>query len=67
MGMCMGGYCGKCHGGMKLVARLLVLANVYWLNWEWWTFVGALLVLAGVVKMAKPMCPCCEADMKKKK
>lgn len=57
---CMGGMCAKCHGGMKIVLGLLVLANVNYLRWDWWTFVGAVLILAGIAKFIKPACPHCE-------
>lgn len=65
---CSGGTCIKCRGGMKLVLGLLVLANVYYLNWAWATFIGAVLVLAGIAKMAKPSCGHCDTcEMPKRK
>lgn len=66
-GYCNGGMCNKCKGGFKLVLGLLVLANVYYLNWSWWTFLGTILVLGGIAKMVKPCCPHCDCNMSMKK
>jgi hypothetical protein len=30
------------------------------LNWPWWTFVGAVIALAGLVRLIKPNCPHCK-------
>jgi uncharacterized membrane protein HdeD (DUF308 family) len=45
----------KYKGAGMLVLGLLVLANVYWLNLDWATFIGALLVLGGLLKFVMPM------------
>jgi len=34
-----------------LILGLLVLANVYAVNLDWATFIGAILVLGGIVKL----------------
>jgi len=57
---CTMGMCSKCWGLMKLVLGLLILGNVYYLKWDWFTFIGSLLVLMGLVKMVKPACPHCK-------
>jgi uncharacterized membrane protein YjjB (DUF3815 family) len=58
---CRMGWCHRCHGVKLFIVGLLILANVYWINWPWWTFVGALFVLGGLVKMAWPTCGHCKA------
>lgn len=45
----------KGKGAGMLVLGLLILANVYFAVADWWTFFGALLVLAGFVKLVMPM------------
>jgi uncharacterized membrane protein HdeD (DUF308 family) len=52
----MCGMCGRCHGGMKLVAGLVFLANQFYANYDPWAVVGALLVLGGLSRMAMTMC-----------
>ncbi len=67
---CHEGMCSKCKGGFKIVLGLLVLANVNYLMWSWWTFLGAVLILAGIAKWIRPCCPhceMCEMPMKKRK
>jgi len=46
-----GMYKGK--GWMILVLGILVLLNVYVVALDWATFIGVILVLAGIVKLAK--------------
>jgi len=41
-------------GVMMLVLGLLVLANVYFPVLSWGAFIGAVLVLAGIVKLVMP-------------
>ena len=46
------------HKGLAMIILGgLVLANVYWLELGWGTFVGAVLVLGGLVKMVHS-CKC---------
>ena len=47
----------KWHGAKMLILGLLVLANVYWPTVDWFTFVGIILVLGGLMKL---MMPCCK-------
>ena len=50
-------HCGHSHkgkGAMALIVGLLVFANIYWMNFSWAQFVGGLLVLAGIIKLAIP-------------
>ena len=56
---CMGGMCSKCHGSMKLVAGLLIWANAYFTYADPWAFLGGLMVVGGLLKLAKPGCPHC--------
>ena len=44
------GHKGK--GVMMLILGLLVLANAYWSAIDWAMFIGAVLTLGGVCKMA---------------
>ena len=58
--MCHHGMCTKCHAGKLLVLGVLVILNTLWSFVSWGIFIGALLVLGGLVKLVKPMCPHCE-------
>ena len=57
------------HGLWTLVVGALILVNFYLLEWEWWMFIGVLLMAMGVVKMLVPdtYCKPAEAPAKKKK
>ena len=55
---CCDGYCTKCAAMMKIVLGAVVPANYWWNFLDWWLLVGAVLVLAGVVKLVMPSCPC---------
>ena len=57
--MCHHGMCGKCHAGKLLVLGVLVILNSMWSFLDWGLFIGALLVLGGLLKLVKPMCPHC--------
>lgn len=46
--------CCKHRGCMMLVLGLLVLANAYWAIVNWAVFIGAVLVLKGLLKLAMP-------------
>ncbi|MBI4149043.1 hypothetical protein HY491_01220 [Candidatus Woesearchaeota archaeon] len=46
--------CGRCHGTSIIALGVLVLINQYWLLLPWWTFIGAVLVLKGLLSVAKP-------------
>jgi hypothetical protein len=48
--------CG-CWRVKKLILGILVLANIYWLKWDWWMLIGWILVVAGLISMMKP-CTC---------
>jgi len=65
---CCCGMCTKCHAGKYIVVGLILLANYYWLKWDIWVLIGALLVLKGLLKLVKPNCPHCGSmSMKKSK
>jgi len=53
------GMCMKCHSGMLLVLGALVLVNSVWNVLSWGIFIGGLLILVGLLKLVKPMCPHC--------
>ena len=58
--MCMGGVCAKCHGWKLLVVGLLILANnLWWPQYNDWAFLGGLLAVGGLLKLAKPSCGHC--------
>ena len=44
----------KGKGVAMLVLGLLVVANAYWMFLDWATFIGALLVLGGLLKLVMP-------------
>ena len=56
---CHHGMCMKCHSGMLLVLGALVLVNNVWNVLSWGIFIGGLLILVGLLKLVKPMCPHC--------
>lgn len=64
---CHDGVCAKCWSAKYIVLGLVLIANQYWLKWDIWVVIGALLVLKGIVKMAMPMCGHCQPEMKKGK
>ena len=38
--------------GLKpLILGLVVLANIYYLNWDWWLLIGWVLVVMGALKL----------------
>jgi uncharacterized membrane protein HdeD (DUF308 family) len=45
--------------GKMIILGALVLANVYWQFFNWPFFIGAVLVLAGLFKLAIPGCTHC--------
>lgn len=65
----MDSYCSKCSGASTLVVGLIFLANYWFLNWDWWLVIGLLLVIGGIIHIAKPSCGCdsgcCAAEMEK--
>lgn len=44
----------RMKGVGMLVVGLLILVNVYWPFLDWGTFVGAILALAGLLKLIMP-------------
>jgi len=59
MGVCYDGMCSRCHAGKLLLLGILVLANSIWAVLGWDIFIGALLIIGGLVKLVKPSCPHC--------
>jgi len=58
--MCHHGACMKCHAGKLVGLGVLVLANQFWSWVPWGAFIGGLLVLGGLAKLAMPCCPHCK-------
>lgn len=57
--MCHHGVCSKCHAGKLLFLGVLVLLNSVWSIIAWDVFIGAVLILGGLLKLVKPICPHC--------
>lgn len=55
----MYGMCHKCMGLKALILGVLILLNVYLVGLDWAVFVGAVIALAGIVKMLMPNCSHC--------
>lgn len=65
---CWHGTCMKCHGIKKLVVAGLLLLNAFvWPRWlgvdGWVAFVAILVLIGGVLKLVKPLCPHCSSAM----
>ena len=54
--MCNCGMCNKCAAGKKIILGVLVLANAVWGLLDWGIFIGLLLILGGIIKVAMPSC-----------
>lgn len=63
---CYGGYCAKCYAGKWIVLGIILIVNQLYLNWDIWVVIGVLAILKGLMKLAKPTCPHCEAPAAKK-
>ncbi len=58
------GVCTKCKGGKLAVIGVLVLLNTQFNVISWPMFIGALLVLGGIAKIAMPNgCGHCSCDV----
>jgi len=61
------GVCHQCFAWMLIaVGAILVLVTVY-TTWNIWIVIGALFIIKGILKLAKPMCPHCEVKPTGKK
>jgi len=45
-----------------LVVGIIVLANAFWLGFDWWKLIGVVAVLWGILSILKPTCGCCESS-----
>ena len=64
---CHDGACAKCWAAKFIVMGVVVLVTaIYWIDYIWHVL-GILLILKGVLKLAKPTCLHCEPEMKKGK
>jgi uncharacterized membrane protein HdeD (DUF308 family) len=46
-------------GGKMIILGALVFANFFWVFLNWPLFIGGVLVLAGLLKLAMPCCKHC--------
>ncbi len=58
----------KYKGWKLIILGLLILINFAWIGWDWWVFVGVILILAGILKLSgKGVCTWCIGSMQGKK
>lgn len=62
---CHDGVCSKCCAGKYIIIGLVVVLNQLYFGWDIWVVLGVLLILKGLLKWAKPVCPHCEEPVKK--
>ena len=64
---CHMGVCGKCWAAKYIVLGLILFGN-FWFNYtDAWAIVGVVLVLKGIIMLAKPGgCGHCNEEMPKK-
>ena len=61
--------CGFCHGLKLLVLGALILLNQFYLKWDFWAFLGMLLVIWGFIGLLSHKTCACEisSEIPKKK
>lgn len=50
----------KSHGIKMLVLGILIVLNAKYIWFDWATFIGGLLAIAGLVHLVMPNCPICK-------
>ena len=50
----------KWMAAKMVILGVLIFANAYWMVMPWSWFIGGVLVLAGLVKLASPGCKHCK-------
>lgn len=63
---CFLGICVKCYAAKCIVAGIILIAARLYTEWDIWVVVGTLLVLMGILRLAKPSCPHCKLEKGKK-
>ena len=53
----------KYKGWMLVGVGLLILINYALLDWDWWVFIGVLLVILGILKLSGHGCQWCMGQM----
>lgn len=46
-------------GWVLTAIGILILINYALLGWDWWLFIGVLLIILGVLKLTGQGCPTC--------
>jgi uncharacterized membrane protein HdeD (DUF308 family) len=52
--------CGRCMGAKMLILGILIILNVKYALFDWWTFVGGILGIKGILMLIMPSCPHCK-------